>query len=378
MAAAIKDAGKGLPVIDDLYSLFVSATPLLDVRAPVEFQAGAFPNATNCPLMDDQDRAEIGKRYKQQGQDAAIALGLARVSGATKMQRVAAWQAFAHQYPDGVLYCFRGGLRSRIAQQWLFEATGIDYPRVQGGYKRMRRFLLQQLEVLPGRIRPVILSGRTGAGKTLFLHTFQQQVDLEGLANHRGSAFGGQPSPQPSQIQFENALAVGLLRKVHQGMADLLLEDEGRKIGSLHVPDTLFQRMAQAPVVVLEVPDAERVEHSYREYVEDALQRYIAWHGGDALQGQQAFQAYWQASLDKIQQRLGGERYQHANRLLQQAFRQHNEEGGTAAYYDVVRFLLLEYYDPMYDYQLSRKRGRVIYAGGSDAVRAFLAARGIT
>ena len=97
----------------------------MDVRAPIEFEQGAFPNAVNQPLMDDQERHEVGIRYKQAGQDAAIKLGNKLVSGEIKAQRIARWKRFAEQHPDGYLYCFRGGLRSRTAQQWLKE-QGIE------------------------------------------------------------------------------------------------------------------------------------------------------------------------------------------------------------------------------------------------------------
>ena len=116
---------------------------MLDTRAPVEFVKGAFPGAVNIPLMNDAEREQIGLRYKQQGQDAAIALGHQLVSGETKAARIRAWADFAHRHPDGCLYCFRGGLRSRIARQWIQEEAGIDYPRVAGGYKAMRGFLLE-------------------------------------------------------------------------------------------------------------------------------------------------------------------------------------------------------------------------------------------
>ena len=117
---SLLNAGKDLPVIDNLLDVLLRDVPLLDVRAPVEFNEGAFPCSTNLPLMDDDDRVAIGTRYKQQGQDAAIELGLQRVSGDIKAARVTAWQRFAEQHPEGVLYCFRGGLRSRTSQQWLF------------------------------------------------------------------------------------------------------------------------------------------------------------------------------------------------------------------------------------------------------------------
>lgn len=368
---------KDLPLIEDLQSLFLQDVPMMDVRAPVEFGDGAFPCSTNLPLMSDADREAIGKRYKEAGQDEAIELGLQRVSGDIKAVRVQAWEDFAQQHPDGVLYCFRGGLRSKISQQWLYEKTGIRYPRVQGGYKAMRRFLLDQLESLPVQLQPVILSGRTGSGKTRFLKTFTHQLDLEGLANHRGSAFGNQPTPQPTQISFENHLAVQLLRHIHAGHHQLLLEDESRKIGSRHLPQTFFETMGKSPLVMIEVSDAERVEISYQEYVVDTSAAFRALHQHDSETAFMAFSDYLLGSLDKIKRRLGGERHQQVRRMMQQALETQARSGETTAHYDWVRMILLDYYDPMYDYQISKKQDRLVFKGTPAAVREYLAAQGI-
>jgi len=137
------------PDTQDYLSVLLLDTPLLDVRAPVEFAQGAFPGVTNIPLMNDEERHRVGLQYKQKGQDSAIELGHELVSGEIKQSRVAQWVEFARANPQGYLYCFRGGLRSRISQQWLAEA-GIQYPRIIGGYKAMRSFLLESLEkILP-------------------------------------------------------------------------------------------------------------------------------------------------------------------------------------------------------------------------------------
>ena len=108
-----------LAALSDYRHLFLNGVPMMDVRAPVEFAQGAFPGVVNRPLMDDGERQQVGTCYKHKGQDAAIALGHQLVSGATKQARIAAWAQFAQDHPGGVLYCFRGGLRSQIVQQWL-------------------------------------------------------------------------------------------------------------------------------------------------------------------------------------------------------------------------------------------------------------------
>ena len=114
--------------LTDYRHIFLNDVPMMDVRAPVEFGQGAFPGVANLPLMDDGERQQVGTCYKHKGQEAAIALGHQLVSGATKRQRIEAWAQFAQTHPQGVLYCFRGGLRSQIVQQWLLNEAGIDYP----------------------------------------------------------------------------------------------------------------------------------------------------------------------------------------------------------------------------------------------------------
>ncbi len=229
-----------LPQIDDYRSLLLNDIPLLDVRAPVEFDQGAFPLAENFPLIDDQEREAIGIRYKNLGQDEAIKLGHELVQGEVKSQRVQHWQDFFEQNPQGVLYCFRGGMRSKISQQWIYEQTGTIYPRVKGGYKAMRRFLIDELEISAQQLKPVMLGGRTGIGKTVLLQRLDQQVDLEGIYHHRGSVFGKHVTPQPSQIDIENRLSIELLKIRNKEYSQIVLEDEGTNIGSRAIPDVLF------------------------------------------------------------------------------------------------------------------------------------------
>lgn len=132
--------------ITDYRTLFLDDVPMMDARAPVEFAKGSFPGVVNLPLMNGLERQRVGTCYKQHGQQAAITLGHQLVSGEVKAARLQAWVDFTRAHPEGVLYCFRGGLRSQIVQQWLKHDAGIDYPRVGGGYKAMRTFLMQTVE----------------------------------------------------------------------------------------------------------------------------------------------------------------------------------------------------------------------------------------
>lgn len=365
-----------LPVIDDLASLVLTFKPLMDVRAPIEFQEGAVPQATNLPLMNDAERAAIGKRYKDAGQDEAILLGLKLVSGEQKAERIEAWKQFALAHPEGALYCFRGGLRSRISQQWLYAETGVAYPRIAGGYKALRRYLLDELATLPQRYQAYVLSGRTGSGKTRLLQTIQQVIDLEQLARHRGSAFGAFIMQQPSQIDFENALTINILQQLAKKHRTLVFEDESRSIGSVHLPESVFFSLRAAPLVLLETSQAERLELTYQEYIPDRLQAFQQQYR-DPEQAFTAFSQYLLTSLAKVQKRLGGVRYAKALEQLQLALRQQAKTGDGQLHQAWIEFLLSDYYDPMYDYQIGQKRERIVFAGNAQAVQAYLASHSI-
>lgn len=366
------DTESELPQVDDLLQLFLNDTPLLDVRAPVEFAEGAFPMARNLPLVENQERHEIGITYKEDGQDQAVALGEQLVSGEIKAARIQAWQDFVQQHPDAVLYCFRGGMRSKISQRWLLDEANIDIARVRGGYKAMRRFLLDQIEHNANRCNPIVIGGRTGVGKTRLLAQLDAQIDLEALANHRGSAFGHHPQPQPTQIDFENAFSIALLKQLASGKPHFAVEDESRNVGSRHVPPAFYQRMESAPLVLLEASDEERVDITLQEYVHDALREFQQF--SDPEQGFQQWADYLQNAMSRIRRRLGGERHAQVSELLQAAISRHNAHGETDLHREWIAFLLHEYYDGMYEYQLSKKQSRIVFSGPREAVLEYLAA----
>ncbi len=358
-----------LPQLDDYRSLFLNDTPFLDVRAPVEFNQGAFPFTENFPLMNDQERTDIGIRYKKSGQDEAIKLGQELIQGEIKSERVESWAQYIKQHPEGVLYCFRGGMRSKISQQWIYEKTGIIYPRIKGGYKAMRRFLIDELEVSSQRIEPIILSGRTGIGKTLFLKKIKQQIDLEGLFHHRGSVFGKHVTPQPTQINIENNLSIELIKHLEQGHEKIVLEDEGSNIGSRKLPECLIKKMQQSPIIILEASIEERINITYQEYIIEALIEYQSFYGKE--QGFKRWTEQLHDSIDKIQRRLGGVRYKELKKKLTNAIQQQTV-GNTGSFKEWIKVLLVDYYDPMYDYQLSKKQERVVFKGNQNAVFDYL------
>lgn len=357
----------GRPDTGDYRALFLTPTPMIDLRAPAEYARGAFPTSYSLPLMTDDERAQVGICYKHEGQQAAIALGHELVSGAVREQRLALWCAFARQHPDGYLYCWRGGLRSATVQQWLRDA-GIDYPRIAGGYKAMRTFLLGELARGTERADFVLVSGRTGTGKTRVIERLARAVDLEGLANHRGSTFGQMPGGQPSQVDFENGLAIALLRLLQDDARTIFLEDEGRLIGRVALPEALRERMRVAPLVVVEQSLEERVDVVVQDYILDLGERYAKLYAGD---GPQRHRDKLLDDLDRIQRRLGGDRHQQVSAMLRAAFDAQWRSGDAGAHREWIRYLLQQYYDPMYDYQLGKREGQCLFRGDRTAVIAW-------
>ena len=350
---------------DNYLELFLNDTPMMDVRAPVEFEKGAFPNVLNLPLMNDEERHLVGTRYKESGQESAIELGHELVSGHTKEQRIQQWLAFSKENPSGYLYCFRGGLRSRTTQQWIKDA-GIDYPLITGGYKAMRRFLIDELDKASQKQDFVVVSGRTGTGKTRFLKTLNNYVDLEGLAHHRGSSFGRMLIPQPSQIDFENNLSIALLKAVHHNSGPIYLEDESRLIGRCALPLSLKDRMSNCPLVVLESSLEERIDVVLQDYVIDMTADFIQ-RDGETL-GLECFGEYLFASLERIKRRLGNERQTTLLAKMAVALELQKEQGSYDGHREWISCLLSDYYDPMYDYQLSKKAERVILRGNKNTL----------
>jgi tRNA 2-selenouridine synthase len=357
-----------LPLSDDFKSIVLNRTPLIDVRAPVEFANGAFPNAVNLPLMNDEERHLIGIRYKEEGNAAAVKLGHELVSGEIKQSRIRAWSDLMASKPDAMLYCFRGGQRSKISQEWLSE-SGKEITRLKGGYKAFRNYLIDETERSIGRFKPIVLGGRTGSGKTILLKKLKNAIDLEALANHRGSSFGRKIIPQPTQINFENALAYDLIHKLEEGCKHLVFEDEGKNVGSIYIPKPFAAYLAEAPRVILETSTQERVETTFKEYVVDAQTMYQEAGLDDPLK---AWEEDIHNAMDRIMKRIGSERHREVSAIFDNAVHEQKRSGSLEAYKEWAEYLLREYYDPMYDYQIEKRSSQIDFRGSDEEILAYL------
>ena len=375
---------------------------LVDVRSPQEFRSGHIPGATSIPLLSDGERAQVGTLYKEKGAHDAMILGMNIVR--PKLNDIVQQVVTAMQSQNTLsvcVYCWRGGMRSSSVA-WLLEMHGISVSTLCGGYKSFRSWALgywgdvalpprfpkktktskkgeanarkahtshssesvalaglsngehelpnsivEAAQSLPGP-RICVIGGRTGVGKTKILHALRRLgadvVDLEGMANHRGSAFGWVGDGnlgQPTNEQFQNALAVEWHRLAMTSKGDshrgwLFLEDEDDHIGSCHLPPAVYAGLRCAPLVM-------RIVLHKEERIRLLVSDYALGHadGHDAV--------YWlermESSVGRLAKRLGGVRVKELHETLR-----------VGDYTNVAR-LLLEYYDGLYDKHLRNAGG---------------------
>ncbi len=354
--------------------LVLDEIPLIDVRAPIEFEKGAFPTSYNLPIMNDEERRLVGIKYKNAGNEKATELGHTLVSGSIKEERIQGWKDFHDTHPNVMIYCFRGGNRSQIAQTWLKEVYGLDIVRLDGGYKAFRNYLIESL--LPENItmKPLILGGNTGSGKTLILNELKNTVDLEGIANHRGSSFGRHVTPQPTQINFENQLAYRIIQNQSKGYDYMLLEDEGTHIGSCHIPKTLCEYINTGDLVIADVSLERRTEITLDEYVTIAQKEYIN-QAPSIEEGLNQWFEYIIGSVSRLKKALGGARLDTMLNLVTSAYHDQLKTGNIEAHKTWIRIFLEDYYDPMYQYQINQNLNRIIYRGNETEVLEYLKER---
>ncbi len=318
--------------------------PVIDVRSPGEYKHAHIPGAHSLPLFTDEERKVVGTAYKQQSREQAIKIGL-DFFGPKMRKMVEEVESLVNSRESGsdseltthdsrlvLLYCWRGGMRS-AGVAWLLDLYGFKVFTLIGGYKKFRNYVLDTFK-LPYQLN--IIGGYTGSGKTELLKSLQQKgekvIDLEAIANHKGSAFGniGMPN-QPTQEMFENIVSCEL-RKYSEippsggGGAAIWLEDESQRIGLVNIPGDLWKSMRQSPVYFLDIPFEERLKHIVQEYGQLDPEKVIA-------------------AITRISQKLGNLNTKTAILLL--------KEGKIIESFDI----LLKYYDKLYFKSLHNREG---------------------
>jgi tRNA 2-selenouridine synthase len=289
--------------------------PIVDVRSPGEYEHGHIPDAINIPLFSNDERAHIGTVYKQQSNEAAVELGYKYVT--PKLENFSTHSLKVAPTGKVIVHCWRGGMRSRSFAQHLTDNGFKDVRVIIGGYKAYRNYVLDNLAT-PAQLK--ILGGYTGSGKTHILNELKKRgkqiVDLEGLAKHKGSAFGGIGQvEQPTTEQFENNL--------HHEWTKLKLsepiwvEDESHNIGGVKIPMQLYEQMRNAKLYFIDIPKEERAKHLVTEY-SSCNNQLLA------------------DSINKISKRLGGLNVKNAIDYLKKD-----------NYYEVA-MITLHYYDKLY------------------------------
>ena len=301
--------------------------PVFDTRSPGEYRHGHIPGAISLPLFDNDERAEIGTIYKQTGKEEAVLRGL-EIVGPKMADLVRA--AKKHSVNNTVcLYCWRGGMRSESVA-WLLSTAGLKVIRLEKGYKAYRRYIRNAFE---GEYKLLVIGGMTGSGKTELLTELsslgEQIIDLEGLAHHKGSAFGmlGE-APQPTTEHFENLL-FELWEKLDKNRI-IWVEDESRLIGSVAICDPFFDRMRNAPVIKVEPTKSDRINRLVKDYGNfdtELLRNCIL----------------------KIKKRLGPQKTEKCLTAL--------DDGKL----DVVADVTLDYYDKAYLHGLSKRQNQKVY-----------------
>lgn len=298
--------------IEEVFSL---RWPIIDVRSPGEFKKGHIPDAINIPLFSNDERAHVGTVYKQQSKKAAIEIGYSYVT--PKLESFISNSLKTAPTGKVIVHCWRGGMRSRSFAQHLSDNGFNDVRVVFGGYKSYRNYVLDRLAT-PFKLK--VLGGYTGSGKTHILAEFKkrgkQVIDLEGLANHKGSAFGGIGQlDQPTVEQFENNLQTELSNfNVNE---PIWVEDESHNIGKVKIPVQFFKQMRDAKLYFLDIPKDERSKHLVTEYANCDSQQLAE-------------------SIHQISKRLGGLDVKNSIEFLEKE-----------NYFEVAK-IALHYYDKTY------------------------------
>jgi len=289
----------------------------LDVRAPVEFNNDHIPGSVNIPLFSDDERSEVGTLYRLSGRDNAVIRGSSIVG--EKLDKIIA-AISAHKNRNIVFVCARGGMRSRSIAA-LAGSLGFNAYRLGQGYREYRRYIHECMETFTFAPPLFVLQGLTGVGKTAIIESMPSGIDLEGMAGHRSSIFGGLGLVQNSQKRFESLL---FMRQQELASADrAVIEGESRKVGNLHIPPSLYRQMKSSPAILITAPMQRRIEIILESYTGNSDMERVP------------------GIVSTLSARLGRKTIDELTALF--------NRGDLALF---VEILLTKYYDPLYRHSI--------------------------
>ncbi|WP_018130420.1 tRNA 2-selenouridine(34) synthase MnmH [Effusibacillus pohliae] len=311
---------------------------LIDVRSEGEYEESHIPGAVNIPLFTNEERAQVGTVYKQISPEQAKELGLRLASAKLPELVKAVQEASAGKQP--VVYCWRGGMRSKSVATVL-DLMGIPALRLEGGYRAYRETVKQRLADFQLKAKCVVIHGMTGVGKTQLLQRLaadgEPVLDLEGMAGHKGSAFGSIGEQPRNQRMFDSLLLQRL--EELQDSSYLIMEAESKRIGRVNMPDFLVEAKHHGLHILLEAPLHIRVQRTLDQYVVDDPE----------------FQEKVKGALRSIEKKLPPADRRFAWEALEQK-----------RYAELAELLLVKYYDPRYQYTMSQYVGDFISLDATD------------
>ncbi len=351
--------------IENYQKIILTETLIIDVRSESEYDKAHLPNSINIPILNDSDREKVGICYKEQGSEIAIDLGYQLVSGEKKQVFLDKIEQVISQNENCIVMCFRGGNRSKITSIWIKEVLNKDIKRLENGYKGFRNYLISALEPENIKLKPVIIAGNTGCGKTKLINRLSMAIDLEKLAKHRGSAFGAYIEEQPKQATFENKLAYEMIKMADKNPSFVAFESESKNIGKSVIPNAFFEYMHSAPYVMLDMSIEERTNITYDDYVVSDLAKHQKIYG--ELQARKIWSTNLREKITRLKRKLGEKNMNYCLALFDQA-----EQENIELHKKWIEFLLVNYYDPMYEHHRSRWCDKVVVTKGLEEMYQFL------
>ncbi len=345
--------------------IILSKTCIIDVRSESEFEKATVPNSINIPILNDEDREKVGICYKEKGSEIAIELGHKLVNKEKKQIFLDKVKKVIENNENCIVMCFRGGNRSKIATIWINENLNCNLKRLKNGYKGFRNFLLDALNPINIKLKPVIIAGNTGCGKTKLIKKLSMAIDLENLAKHRGSAFGAYIEEQPKQATFENALAYKMIEMESKNPSFVAFESESKNIGKSVIPNEFFEYMHSAPYMMLDMDIQKRTDITYEDYIVSDLEKYTQKYGKD--KGRELFAENLKAKLSKLKKKLGIEKLNMLLEIFENA-----ETTDINLHKKWIEYLLLNYYDPMYEHHRKKWCDKVVATKNLEEMYEFL------